>query len=228
MSSSTIISANAFDISKVTFGTPKSLDSGGKHIPVYYDGNQFMVQTPKMRTPYGVNRWENPGGDFKLSIDMSFGNFGDDPKLNAFHKMMSELNTAFVREALDNSNAWFKKKFSSIDVIDALYTSLIKVSKDKVTHEPSDIYPPTFKLSLLQRNGADTFTVYDAAKEKTELSQVEMKGADLLAIIQCNGIWIAGGKFGCTWRAVQMKVFPSKSHLPRFAFKADPEWGAAP
>lgn len=223
-SKNNIIQANTFEVSKVRFGTPKSLDNGGKHIPIYYDGDPFMVQTPKMRTPYGVNRWENPGSDVKLSIDLSYGNFGEDPKLGSFHEMMHSLNQLFLRAALDNSSAWFKKKYSSIDVMEALYTSLIKVPKDKLTNEPSDTYPPTFKVSLQQKNGKDNFELYDESRTKIDsLASVEMKGADLVAIIQCNGIWIAGGKFGCTWRAVQMKVYPSKVHMKRFAFKEDPE-----
>lgn len=224
MSQNTIIKPDDFDVSKVKFGMPKSLDNGGKHIPIYYDGNPFMVQTPRMRTPYGVNRWENPGSDQpKLSLDLSFGNYKEDPKLVSFFGMMDSLNKTVLREGLDNSTQWFKKKYTSIDVIEALYTSLIKVSKDKITHEPSDIYPPTFKIALQQRAGKDAFEVYDESKSQIDLSSVEMKGAEMLAIIQCNGIWVAGGKFGCTWRAVQMKVFPSKSVLKRDAFKADPE-----
>ena len=228
-----IISPTSFDVTKVKFGVPKNLDNGGKIIPVYYDEGQFVVQTPKLSAPYGVNRWDNAsnggggggGGGVKLSLDVSFGNHADPerPELAAFFNMAQELNSLFVAEALDKSNAWFKKKFSSVDVIEALYTSLIKYSKDKNTGEISHTYPPTFKISLPQRDGNNAFQTYTKDKEMIEFETIDMKGGELIAIIQCTGIWVAGGKFGCTWRAAQLKVFPNSKKLPAFAFKSDPE-----
>ena len=217
-----VILPSKFDVSKVKFGSPKNLDNGGKMISVNYDGKQFIVQTPKMRCPYGLNKWDNEkGGPPKLSIDMSFGKYEEDAKLGSFHEMMAELNRLFIKEALDNSTAWFKKKYSSADVIEALYTSLIKVSKDKTTGEPTNVYPPTFKMSVGNNGNCE---VYDGNRNRIEMDSVDLKGADLQAIIQCNGVWIAGGKFGCTWRLVQLQVFPNQTKLPRFAFKQDEEY----
>ena len=214
-----IVLPSKFDISKVKFGAPKNLDNGGKVISVNYDGKQFVVQTPKMRCPYGINKWENErGGPPKLSIDASFGSFEDDQKLGHFHEMMNQLNRLFVKEALDNSNAWFKKKFTSTDVIEALYTSLIKVPKDKLTGEPSTAFPPTFKVSLPNTGSCE---MYDSNRQRIDMDAVDLKGADVQAIIQCSGVWIAGGKFGCTWRGVQLQVFPNQNRLPAFAFVAD-------
>ena len=32
------------------------------------------------------------------------------------------------------------------------------------------------------------------------------KGSKVKLLLRCNGLWVANGKFGCTWRAEQMKV----------------------
>ena len=32
------------------------------------------------------------------------------------------------------------------------------------------------------------------------------KGTKVKMILKCNGLWIASGKFGCTWRAEQIKI----------------------
>ena len=34
------------------------------------------------------------------------------------------------------------------------------------------------------------------------------KGSKVRLLLKCNGIWIANDKFGCTWRAEQMKITP--------------------
>ena len=35
------------------------------------------------------------------------------------------------------------------------------------------------------------------------------KGTKVKMVLRCNGIWIASGKFGCTWRAEQIKITPA-------------------
>ena len=213
-----IVQGKSFDISKVTFGQLKALENGGKLIPVYYDGNPFIIQTPKMKSPFGASRWENTdrGAAVKVSIDLSFGDYAESKDLTAFYNMINELNTFFVSQAIDNSNAWFKKKYNSVEVVEALYTSLIRHSKEGQ-------YPPTFKISLPMRNDVNTFKTYNANMEKIEFDTVDIKGGEVQAIVRCNGIWIVGGKFGCTWKTEQIKVVPNPRHMPPFAFKEDPE-----
>jgi hypothetical protein len=217
-----VITATNFDIKNLKFGAIKdnSGNNGGKSVNISYLGGPLMIQTPKMTAPYGVNRWENNNGvgAAKLSIDLSFGDMEQNPDYAAFYNMCKQLNEAFINEGLQNSNAWFKKKHNSTDVIEALYTNLIKFSKDKTTGEPSTVYPPTFKVNLPQTEGGNTFTVYDAKKEQIELDSVDLKGAEVRIIMVCSGIWIAGGKFGCTWRAQQMQVIPRLTKIKDFAF----------
>ena len=41
--------------------------------------------------------------------------------------------------------------------------------------------------------------------------------------MKCNGIWIANGKFGCTWRAEQILVKIPEGGLDDFAIITDDE-----
>ena len=50
-----------------------------------------------------------------------------------------------------------------------------------------------------------------------------MKGAQVKAVLKCNGIWIANGKFGCTWRAEQVRVKVPEGGLQEFAIMSDSE-----
>ena len=31
------------------------------------------------------------------------------------------------------------------------------------------------------------------------------KGSKVKLLVRCNGIWVANGKFGCTWRAGKLR-----------------------
>ena len=62
MSSSEIILPKSFDISKLSFSQPKQLTTGGKTIFVNYSGNQLLMQTPDMKTPFGVSVWPGDNG----------------------------------------------------------------------------------------------------------------------------------------------------------------------
>jgi hypothetical protein len=43
------------------------------------------------------------------------------------------------------------------------------------------------------------------------------------SVLKCNGIWIANGKFGCTWRAEQIRVKVPEGGLKEFAILSDSE-----
>lgn len=218
---SMIITANQIDISKITYGVPKNLDNGGKIIPVYHKNQPFVIQIPEMSAPYGVSRWENDRGGFKVHMDLSFGRTGENDGRDTFLEKINEIDNKFVQDGLDNCMTWFKKKYTTTDVIQALYTPLVKHSKDKETGEISDKYPPTFKAQLPFRDGKYTCEVYDKKRTLINIDDIETKGAAVTAIVQCSGIWIAGGKFGCTWRVVQMKCTPKNSRITGYAFVDD-------
>jgi hypothetical protein len=106
---------------------------------------------------------------------------------------------------------WLKKQYKSVDVVEALYTPMVKHAKD-------DKYPPTFKLSLPHNGSQFTCDVYDGNRNLVDIANLETKGARVSAIIQCVGIWIAGSKYGCSWKVLQMKITPPSS-IKGYAFK---------
>ena len=94
------------------------------------------------------------------------------------------------------------------------------------------MYPPKFTYKVVKRDGKfQNFKVYDNEKkvfdvnkstdEPVEFSNVVMKGTRVKAVLKCNGIWIANGKFGCTWRAEQMCVKVPEGGLRDFAILSD-------
>lgn len=215
-----IILAKDFDVSKVNYSDVRMLDNGGKVIYVSYNKAPLTVQTPEMSAPFGMQKWTNDNRD-KYTLDLSFKDLDKRPALQSFYKVLESLDSKLVEDGFKNQQTWFKgRKYPTKEVVEALYTPLIKHAKDKDTGEITDKYPPTFKMNVPWKEGKFMCEVYDDKRNPVDLSSLETKGSRIRAIIQFTGLWMAGGKFGSTWRIMQMVVVPSQT-LRGFAFKPD-------
>lgn len=221
-----ILLPNNIDLSKVTYGAVKTLASGGKSIYISHNGNPFMVQTPEMRSPFGLSKWDRTEkgldgvekNSFKYDLLLGFDGRDTREPLNTFYTKIEELDNKLIDDGMENSMNWLGKKMTSREVTEELYTPMIRHSRDKNTGEINDKYPPTFKLTVPYRDGKFQCDVYGPSNNEIDLSTVNLQGAKVIAIIQCVGIWVVGKKFGCSWKVLQMKITP-KSSIPKFAFK---------
>lgn len=221
--SDTILLAKSVEADKITYGTVKSLDSGGKSVYVAYNGRPLIIQTPEMSTPFGVSKWSSDrGGSDKYTLELSFKGREEKQGMQTFFELLETLDTKFVQDAMENSTNWLKKKYNSTEVVQALYTPLVKHAKDKETGEITDKYPPTFRITLPYKDGSFTCDTYDKQRNLIPLESIvdHLKGARVTAIIQCLGLWIAGGKFGCSWKVLQLRVAQPNT-IKGFAFKDD-------
>ena len=218
--------------SNITFSDVKVNAKGGKKIFVSYNGAPILVQLPKMSAPYGVNRSKygeptNISGPPKCSV--SFGNMDENPELKDLHNKLSTIEELVKKEAQKNSNEWFKKKKMSMDTINEFYKSSIKQSKDKETNEPNGKYPDTFDFKIIEYNGQVNTTFFSSEKDSKTKRPVELdgeaysahralKGSQVKLILKLNSVWIVDKKFGCTWEADSMIVYPNKSLGDSYAF----------
>jgi hypothetical protein len=193
------------------------------------------VATPEGELIWDPNYFADDGKDDSTSVT---GKYSITISIKKGEKDMQEFHDAFVgldefimTAAKENSQAWFKKPKISEDAIRELYSPQIKVSVDSETGEPND-YPPKFTYKAVKRDGKfkelmvydETKKVFDINKvtdEPVEFSNVVMKGARVKVVLKCNGIWIANGKFGCTWRAIQIRVKVPEGGLEDFAILSD-------
>lgn len=203
--------------SKITFSEPKALENGGKTVYMYYDGKPIIIQTPQMLALFGLSKQSYENGQDKYSIPMSFKDKDSRPSLKAFFELMNKLDKKLIQSGLENSTSWFKKKITSDAVVEALYTPQIKFSKDKNTGEITDKYPPTFRLGIPFRDGDFKCSLFND-REPCKYTDLEFKGSKVTAIMQCTGIWLAGGKFGCSWKLLQLRVI-QPSTIQGFAFQ---------
>ena len=103
----------------------------------------------------------------------------------------------------------------SEDVVEALWTPMLKYSRNKNTGEPDYSRAPVLRVKLAQWEGVWKSEIYDEDGEKlfpdasnptiTPLDFIR-KGGQIATIIQCGGLWFANGKFGMTWKLVQAAV----------------------
>lgn len=219
---SIILPAN-LDVSSVSYSAPRTLDNGGRSIYLSLNRAPIVLQTPEMVAPYGISNFNDDGkGPDKYSLDLSFKGKEARENLNTFFEKMSALDRKLINDGMENSMTWLKKKYNSVDVVEALYSTMVKFAKDKNTGEITDKYPPTFKLKLPMYNGVFACEAYDTKRNVLDIHELirsnSLKGAKVTAIIQCVGIWVVGTKFGCSWKVLQMRVSMPQA-LKGYAFK---------
>ena len=211
-----IVLPTDFDASNITYSEPRVLDNNGKVIYVSYNKKKLIMQTPEMDVPFGLSKQSFDGKD-KYSLDLSFKGKDNREVLGKFFNGLKSLDRKFIEDGFANSQKWFKKTFKSIDSIEeAMYTPLVKFPKDKEGNI-TDKYPPTIRITVPHDGTKFLCDVYDHNKNIVDLATIDTKGAKISAIVQCSGLWVSG-KYGSTWKVVQMKVTPP-ARIKGYAFK---------
>jgi len=238
MAAANIVLANKFDVTKISFGPDvRPLDNAGRTVAILYDGKPLYLQTPDLFCPFGAKAYDGSGGGGggelttisspssssstkKLTMELALANKLDPtaaPQVAALKDAVDAFDRATMRAALADCAAWFQKKYKSIDVVEALFSPSIRFYKDKATGENSDKYPPNFRVSLYPES-CKVFN--ETTHERIPLDVPSTKFAHVRAILSCPTVWISGGKFGLSWRAVQMVVVPQATNrLDDFAFR---------
>jgi hypothetical protein len=168
-------------------------------------------------------------GHGKFELPLQFPNDPEDKteETNAFLEKMMELESKIKADALKFSKEWFGKIHKSSEVVDALWTPMLKYSKDKNTGEANLDKAPALRVKLPQWEGVWKSEIYDEDGMKlfpdasnpsvTPLDYIK-KGTQIATIIQCGGLWFANGKFGVTWKLIQVVVQKPKASLSGTCF----------
>ena len=225
--------ASKVDVSKMTISALKTLDNGAKMCYLNYNGgiSPLFVQTPEVDLPFDASYYADSDTNGKFSVRFSMKDMENNKAINDFHSKMVEMDTYLKDQALVNSVSWFKKAKMSGETIDSLYTPMVKVHIDPETGEPTGKYPPSFAFKIVKRDNKISCPMYNSEKvyydvngetdNPTTVERVLVKGAKVKVVLKCNGIWVANGKFGCTWRAEQMLVKVPEGGLNEFAIQSD-------
>lgn len=229
MSSANVYNGASFDASTdFKYAAPKANKSGGKSIGIQSTSTNksLHLSTPLMMT-WGCSGYENPQTGKIESYDLSLqfpreqdGNFNEDTQ--GFLEVMKAYEERIKSDAVANSKDWFGKSKMTREVVDALFTPMLKYPKDRDTGDFDYTRTPTLRVKVPYYDGEFKVEIYDLSQNmifpdpsKPDLTPVELvqKTQNVALVIQSGGIWFANGKFGTTWRLVQAVVQPKASIL---------------
>ena len=206
----------------INLGTPKVNASGGKNIPIFNKlaRNGLKVETPMMTT-WGVNENDFDGNGkktYNMSLQFPSGEYAREDT-SAFLENIKKMEQYINEQACSNSKAWFGK-LQSKEVVEAFWTPMLRYTKDKATGDPDMTKSPTFRIKIPFWEGQFKCEIYNVhrelifPKEGVDIMDVIPKGSEVKIMLQCGGIWFAGGKFGITWKPYQIIVKPKQQLLP--------------
>jgi hypothetical protein len=217
----TIVDGTLFNSQNIRYSAPKANASGGKSINILNNATKggLRIATPLMLT-WGASDFEG-NGKFEMSLQFPSEEYKTEDT-SAFLRNMIEFEQKIKDDALTYSKDWFGKAHKSADVVDALWTPMLKYSKNKATGEYDLTKAPTLRVKITQWEGVWKCEVYDEDENKlfpnpanpcvTPLDFLQ-KGVNVACVLQCGGLWFANGKFGLTWKLIQAVGAKQKASL---------------
>lgn len=207
----------------VKYAKPKVNPSGGKNVGILNaDTNSATYLSSPLMLTWGVN--ENDfDGNGKKTYDMSLQFPGEEYTTEAttsFLENMKAFENKLKADALKNSKEWFGKAKMSADVVDALWTPMLRYPKNKETGEPDTTRSPTLRLKIPCWEGEWKCELYDVEQkllfpnsEDASITPKELisKGTQAAVVMLNGGLWFANGKFGTTWKLFQAVVKPKST-----------------
>ena len=114
---SAVVLTSNFKLENVSFKEPKKNAVGGQSVLLNYYNEKtkkagpLVMQTPKMRMPFGPDISESDTGVKKYSVNTSLANAeSNNNNLNVFTEIIRILDTHTKKYATENSEQWFGKK----------------------------------------------------------------------------------------------------------------------
>ena len=213
-----------FDVSKLTFGEIKALQSGAKSVNMNYAGGPLILQVSNVDLPYGLNA-DDKFGPVKYSVNLSLNGYDSKPKMKEIFDMLEAIDDRVTTECVEKN--WLRKPGMTQQILKQmkLYKPTVKFSEDSNTGARKP-YPPTVKVSLRQRNGKFETTFYDTDKKEIKDVPIEdliVKRMSVSALVECTGVWVSSVGCGLSWKLTQLKVVSRPDSLRGYGFQDDGE-----
>jgi hypothetical protein len=219
-----------FNPESITFGNIRPNKNGGKSIPIYYEGEKPVLQFPKLST-YGLGGQlpMNTPEDNPENLPKKYSVNLRPAKSSLFVEKMTEFENTVVEWITAHGGECLGQANKPEEVIRALYYPTVKYPKDKDTGHVFTDRDPTVKLKVPFWDGVWKVELFDSERNQlfapkmmapidpenpdSELAPVDPtdpelapSGTEMVGLMQCDGIWVAGGRCGVTWRLVQAQL----------------------
>lgn len=222
----TIVDVTQFNPANILYSAPKANDKGGKSLNLLNKATKsgLRLSTPLMLT-WGASEYidqeGNGNGKYEMSLQFPQADYSN-ADCDAFLKNMRNLEDKIKADALAYSKDWFGKVHKSADIIEELFTPMLKYPKIKGTSEPDLSKKPILRLKVPEWQGVWKSEIYDEDsnplfpnKESPNVTPLDFlkKGSMVACVIQCGGIWFTNGKFTVTWKLLQAVMQKPKGSI---------------
>jgi hypothetical protein len=203
----------------IKYSKPKANASGGKSVGILNaaTNSATYVSTPLMLT-WGVSTFEDKKtGDKSYSMSLQFpGEEYNTHAIAMFRANIAKFEEKVKADALLNQKDWFGKTTLTQQHIDFQWTPMLKFAKGE-DGEPDHNKNPTLNVKIPIWEGVWNVELFDPSTRKIfpdpcneHVTPIDLiaKGSHVAVVLQCGGVWFAGGKFGVTWKLFQAVVKP--------------------
>lgn len=222
MSASRVLSVSDWKPSAVRYMQPRVNDRGGKGITIISNqtGRSLHISTPLLMT-WGVSDYtdEKTGeSDGKFTMSLNFPNADySNKQSDAFLEKLKEFENHIIDDAVKHTEAWFGKERSR-EVIKDSFFPFVKYPRDKLTKKLDYTKAPNIRVKVPNYGGEwKNLEIYDTKQQllfpsdNENLTPIDLvpKKSQVACVIQCGGIWTAGGNsWGVIWKLNQCVVKP--------------------
>ena len=222
-----IIDGTQFNANNIMYCAPRATPQGAKSVNILSKASKsFLTLSTPLLLTWGASDFvdEKTGisdGKFSMALQFPSDEYKNEDT-SAFLENMKALEDKIKSDALVYSKEWFGKVHKSAEVVEALWTPMLKYPKNKQTGEYDYNKQPTLKIKLPQWEGNWRSEIYDEEGEKLfpsndnpGISPLDYlkKGTNIACLIQFAGIWFVNGKFSASWKLVQAVVQKPKASL---------------
>ena len=222
----TIIDGTLLNVNNLMYTAPKATSQGAKTINILNKATKsgLRLSTPLMLT-WGASDFVDEKGISNGRYDMALQFPSEEYKTedtSAFLENMMAFENKIKADALTYSKDWFGKQYKSADILEELFTPMLKYPKIKGTKESDFTKMPTLKIKVPEWEGTWRSEIYDEDGNKlypsienpsvTPLDYLK-KGTNVACLIQFAGIWIINGKFNASWKLIQAVVQKPRASL---------------
>ena len=232
-----IINAAEFNPkTNIKFADPKvNPKTSAKSVGIINTKNNSSVKLNfPLALTWGAQEYTDPtSGKVSYSMSIQFPSEGyTTPQTEKWLTNMMDMEEVVLTWVMSNWKKLFNKPTPSREVAEALYSRSLKYSKDKETGEVNMTKAPTLKVKLGYWDGKFDFEIYSpdgkliySQETHPHTSPLELipKASQSAVIVQCGGVWFAGGKFGVTWKLIQAVVKPRPTMKGRCLIALTPE-----
>lgn len=193
--------------------------------PVTGDLGPLQIQTPLMNTQFGLSSGmmmnkgpvdkkqrvtENVELDFWDLQRLSNPNQANNPRLGELYDFFTSLaliDQLVVEKAKKNIKNWFPGDISlhsRPDGIDFLYRPITKLKVAKSGKHAGEPFAPSIRAKAEKTRGGYTFCVFDNETHEQLPADAIIPKSQLVAVLECTGIWFREKEFGVGWKLVQV------------------------